>query len=236
MKRLLSALLLLSALPASCSSTGAYTASETSSERLAPAARNVGILIFEGLFITEFVAPFDVYKHVGEEMNVFTVGLTRDPIKTYEGVTLHPDFGLEDAPRIDILVVPSGIQSSGTDLENKAFVAFVKASAEKAEYVTSHCWGAFTLANAGLLAGRECTTFPTSIDDLQAKFPDTKTRKDKRFVVSEKFITSNGGLAAFEAALYVVEKIHGKAMADKVADGLVFAKQNRAYSMDPVIR
>ena len=198
--------------------------------------KNVGILLFDGLFITEFVAPFDVYKHVGDRMNVFTVGQSKQPIKTYEGVVLQPDYAMDDAPAIDILVVPSGANSTSTDLENKTMVSFVRKTAEKSQFATSHCWGAFTLAGAGVLDGRECTTFPSSIDDLQKKFSSTKTRKDQRFVVSGNVVTSNGGLAAFEAALYVVEQLYGKETADKVADGMVFAKQNRAYSIDPAIR
>jgi transcriptional regulator GlxA family with amidase domain len=230
--------LLLALAPIACQSTNS---TDTPKAAQATAAtdkqtKNVGILIFDGLFITEFAAPFDVYKHVGDKMNVFTVGLTRDPIKTYEGVVLHPDYGFKDAPRIDVLVVPSGAQSTTKDLENKELIGFVKSNAQSAQFVTSHCWGAFTLAQAGCLTGRECTTFPTSIDELQTKFPNVRTRKDERFVVSDKYITSNGGVAAFEAALHVVEAMYGKETADKVAAGMVFAGQNRTYSIEPAIR
>src|SRR5262249_30290375 len=154
-------------------------------------------------------------------------------ITTYEGVTLQPDYAFGQEPRIDVLVVPSGIHSVDSDLENAAFIGWIQAKARTAEYVTSHCWGAFSLAKAGLLDGHECTTFPSSIDDLQKKFPNVHARKDRRFVVAGKTITSNGGLAAYEAALYVVEQLYGKEKADGVATGLVFAGQNRSYADDP---
>ena len=80
MKRLLCALLLFSAF--ACRTTDEVVASEWRSAPSVPEAKNVGILIFDGLFITEFVAPFDVYKHVGDRMNVFTVGLTSDPMRS----------------------------------------------------------------------------------------------------------------------------------------------------------
>ena len=112
-------------------------------------------------------------------------------------------------------------------------MAFVKERAAKAEFGTSHCWGAFTLSATGMLDGKSCTTFPTSIDDLQKQFPKAQTQKDARFVVTGNIITSNGGVAAYEAALYVVEKLFGKETADKVAAGLVMAPQNRQYSQDP---
>lgn len=194
-------------------------------------AKNVGILIFNDVFITEFAAPLDVYKHTGDKMNVFTVAPTSAAIRTYEGVVVHPDFSFENAPRIDVLVVPSGNGSLSSDLRNDALIGFVRKAAASAQFATSHCWGCFTLAKAGLLDGKECTTFPTSIDDLQKMFPSVKAQKDRRFVVTGKFVTSNGGLAAFEAALYVVEKIYGKETADKVAAGLVYAPDNRRFAV-----
>jgi transcriptional regulator GlxA family with amidase domain len=198
-----------------------------------PAVLNVGVVIFDGLFITEFSAPFDVYKHVGDKVNVFTVAPKKAPIKTYEGVVIQPDYGFADAPPIDVLVVPSGNGSMTTDLQDATFVDFVRRSAKTARFVTSHCWGAFTLAQAGCLDAREATTFPSSIGDLGQKFPKVKAVKDRRFVVSGNVVTSNGGLAAYEASLYVVEQLFGKEKADAVASGLVFAPENRRNARAP---
>jgi transcriptional regulator GlxA family with amidase domain len=205
-----------------------------SAVELQEGAQNVGILLFNDLFITEFVAPFDIYKHVGKKMNVFTVSQTQDAIRTYEGVRLQADFTFANAPRIDVLVVPSGNGSLTTDLKNVELIDFVRKTASSAQYVTSHCWGAFTLAAAGLLDGREATTFPSAIGKLQRRFPQVKTVKNKRFVEDGNVITSNGGLAAFESALFIVEKLYGTKKAEEVASGLVFAPENRRLSINPV--
>jgi transcriptional regulator GlxA family with amidase domain len=114
-------------------------------------------------------------------------------------------------------------------------IDFVRKTAASAQYVTSHCWGSFTLAAAGLLDSRKATTFPASIAKLQRQFPKVEVVEDKRFVEHGKIITSNGGLAAFEAAVFVVEKLYGSGEADKVARGLVFAPQNRRLAINPVI-
>lgn len=195
---------------------------------LEPGAKTVGIVVFDELFITELVAPFDIYKHAGKKLNVVTIAPKTGPVRTYEGIVFEPDFTFADAPRVDVLVVPSGNRSAGADLEDRAFMAWVKQTAGQAEWVTSHCWGAFTLASCGLLDGKEATTFPTSVGDLGKRFPQVKTRTDARFVVAGKIVTSGGGLAAFEAALFVVEQLLGKEEADKIAAGLVFAPENRA--------
>jgi len=253
--RLGAVLAILLALPA-CKKTGATktdkpadetAAAESTAAAATPAAsavaqpitlkegaKNVGILIFDDLFITEFVAPFDVYKHVSSKMNVFLVGQTMDPITSYEGIVIHPHFSFANAPHIDVLVVPSGNQSTKGDLKKQEFIDYVKKTAAEADYVTSHCWGAFTLAEAGVLDGKQATTFPTSTKDMANSYSQVKVVEDKRFVEDGNIITSNGGVAAFEAALAVVEKLYGKEEADKVAAGLVFAPQNLTYARDPI--
>src|SRR5262245_47706605 len=235
MSRLVTALVAGALVACQSANHGLTSSAVQASAPVQTAQKNVGILTFEGVFITEFSAPFDTYKHVGKDVNVFTVAPKKGPIKTYEGVTLQPDYAFGQEPKIDVLVVPSGIHSIDSDMDDAAFIGWIQGKAKSAEYVTSHCWGAFSLAKAGLLDGRECTTFPSSIDDLQKKFPKVQTRKDQRFVVAGKTITSNGGLAAYEAALYVVEKLFGKEKADSVATGLVFAPQNRTYAGNPRI-
>ena len=200
------------------------------------APRNVGVLVFNDVFITEFVAPFDVFKHAGaEHANVFLVGPSHDAIKTYEGVTITPQYGFADAPKLDVIVVPSGNRSLTGGADHTAMAEFVKRRAGEAELVTSHCWGAFTLAQAGLLDGKRATTFPTSIDELSKRFPRIHAVKGERFVQDGKVVTSNGGVAAFEAALFVVDKLFGKQVADTVASGMVFAPQNIRLARYPVL-
>ena len=233
--------LLVGALSCTHTSTGSKSGSASESPSvehrapLKPAAKNVGIVVFPEVFITEFVGPLDIYKHAGDAMNVFTVAANTDAIKTYEGVWFHADYAFSECPKIDVLVVPSGNGSMTTDLANAELVDFVKSRAKTASYVTSHCWGAFTLGAAGCLDGKESTTFPGYTDQLAKSCPKTKIATDRRFVVDGNVITSSGGLAASEASLYVVEKLLGKATADKIATGLVFSPDNRRYASDPRI-
>ncbi len=189
---------------------------------------NVAFLIMDGTFNTELTAPFDIFQHTIfrkgiKAMNVFTVADTDDFITTFEGMKIIPDFNyLKDSlPKIDILVVPSAEHHLDTDLENKNLINFVKEVAVNAQYVTSHCDGAFILAKAGLLNGKVSTTFPSDIDKMREMFPDLDIRKEVLFVHDGKLITSAGGAKSFEAALYLCEYLYGKEIAKKLAGGLV---------------
>ncbi len=189
---------------------------------------NVGILVMEGVYNTELTAPYDIFQHTVfrkgiKAMNVFMVANTLEPITTFEGLRLLPDYNYlaPDLPPIDILVVPSAEHHLDSDLEDEAMIAFVKKTAEKATWVTSHCDGAFVLAKAGLLDSVGSTTFPSDIDAFQEMFPDLEVHRNVLLVHDGKYITSAGGAKSFEAALYLCEQLYGKEVTRRLAQGLV---------------
>lgn len=195
---------------------------------LKPDRYNVAFLIMDGTYNTELTAPYDIFQHTifrkgVKPMNVFTVADTDAPVTTFEGLRILPDFNYvkDSLPRIDILVVPSAEHHLDTDLENEQLITFVKETAQKAQFVTSHCDGAFVLAKAGVLDGKVSTTFPSDIDKMRKMFPHLDIRKDVLFVHDGKYITSAGGAKSFEAALYLCEYLYGKEITQSLAGGLV---------------
>ena len=189
---------------------------------------NVAFLIMDGVYNTELTAPFDIFQHTQyreniKAMNVFMVADTKAPIRTFEGMRILPDYNYleDDLPSIDILVVPSAEHHLDTDLENEVMINFVKRVAADAQFVTSHCDGAFVLAKAGLLDDVASTTFPSDIPKYKEMFPHLDVRSDVLFVHDGKYITSAGGAKSFEAALYLAEHLYGAAIARSLAGGLV---------------
>ncbi|PHI20247.1 glutamine amidotransferase [Lewinellaceae bacterium SD302] len=189
---------------------------------------NVAFLIMDGVYNTELTAPYDIFQHTVfrdgiRQMNVFTVANTRHPITTFEGLRILPDanYLTDTLPRIDILVVPSAEHHLDTDLDDEAMLDFVRRADREAEFVTSHCDGAFVLAAAGLLNNSISTTFPSDIDQMRARFPELDIRKDVLFVHDGKYLTSAGGAKSFEATLYLTEHLYGDSIARSLAGGLV---------------
>jgi len=195
---------------------------------LKPNRYNVGFLIMDGVYNTELTAPYDIFQHTIfregiKSMNVFTVANTLQPIISFEGMRILPDYNYlkDDLPNIDILVVPSAEHHLDSDLDDKKMISFVKEIGTKAQFVTSHCDGAFVLAKAGLLDEVVSTTFPSDIDAYKKMFPQLEVKKEVLFVHDGKYITSAGGAKSFEAALYLCELLYGKEVAKRLAKGLV---------------
>jgi len=228
---------------------------------------NVGVLLLHGMFISEPVGPWDVFAHGIKGMTAFFVSDDMTPKITYYGAKLYPDYTFSNHPKIDILVVPSGIgshwsflqqwysgsQSNGvwkgkttdTGLSATANISvtyygsmpnvmtFVKKASATATYVTSHCWGAFTLADAGILVDKKVTTFPGYGKDLEKYYPGQFSVNDKARIIRDgNIITSNGGVAAYEGPIFVLKLLYGECQAKTIATGLVYAEDNYMVAAD----
>lgn len=221
---------LLVAALAACGSTGGSAAAEESTPAAglhADRPLHAAFLVVDGVYNTELIAPMDVFQHTryhaGKRppIDVFTVSPDGEPITTFEGLRVVPDYGFTNHPPIDILVVPSAEGSMGKDLENEALIGWVKRVGGQARYVVSLCDGAFVLAQAGLLDGRAATTFPTDYDRFAQRFPKVDLRVNVSFVHDGRFVTSQGGVRSYDAAMYLAELLYGNAAARGIGAGLL---------------
>ena len=210
----------------SCSS-GNNSDSESKTPILPDKVLNVGFLIVDGVYNSELVAPMDIFHHTvfhtDKGMRVFTIAPDSLPLKTFEGLQIIPSYAYkyDSIPTIDVLVVPSAEHSMDTDLDNSELINFVSEKGMHAKFVMSLCDGAFVLAKAGLVDGLESTTFPSDIARYREMFPELKVHENVSFVHDGNLITSAGGAKSYDPALYLVEILYGKKVANGVAAGLV---------------
>lgn len=195
---------------------------------LKPDRYNVAFLIMDGVYNTEFTAPYDIFQHTQyrkniKAMNTFTVANTLATVTSFEGIRFLPDFDYtkDSLPNIDILVLPSAEHHLDTDLKDSVLLNFIKKVDQKALFMTSHCDGAFVFAKTGILDDVVSTTFPSDIGTYKKMFPHLSVKDSVLFVHDGKYITSAGGAKSFEAALYLCELLYGKEIAISLAKGLV---------------
>ena len=180
--------------------------------------QRVAVLLFEGVQIIDYAAPWEVFGQAGFE--IFSVSKTGQPLKTSMGMAVTPAHSFETAPVPTILLVPGGDVRS--IVEDKAAVDWVRATAGKAKHVLSVCNGAFILAEAGLLENQKATTYYPLMDMLESAAPGIHVVRDARCVDNGKVITSAGLSSGMDSSIHLVSKILGLATAQRLALNLEY--------------
>jgi len=186
-------------------------------------ARTVAIVIWDGAEILDWAGPAEVFETAGRlgahggaaVLEVYTVSRTTEPITSQRCIRVIPGFSIEDAPAPDIVVLPGG----GTDaaLNDPELVRWVGRVAGEAEVALSVCTGAFLLGEAGLLDGKDVTTWYGETDLLAARFPKARVHDGRRFIDSGSVVTTAGVSAGIDGALHVVARLLGRDLADRTA-------------------
>lgn len=166
----------------------------------------VGIVLFDGVQIIDFAAPYEVFGQAG--FAVATVSPDGKPVTTAMGLGVSPDHAFADAPEFDVLLVPGGdIHAAAAD---PAMLAFVRTRSADAKHVLSVCTGSHILAAAGLLDGLTATTFFPAVAQLAAEHPQIRVVSDQRWVDNGVIITSAGLSSGIDASLHVVARLRGE--------------------------
>ena len=89
--------------------------------------RGVGIVVFDGAEELDFVGPWEVFSMATRQMDGRRVHLfaeTTAPVTCAKGLRVLPDFSLEEAPEVDVLVIPGG-QGVRRELSNESLLRWI---------------------------------------------------------------------------------------------------------------
>lgn len=123
---------------------------------------------------------------------------------TRAAAVLVPGIWAEDAREIDAALERAAVRT--------LIAAIVKAHARGA-LIGSSCAGAFLLAEAGLLDGRECTTTWWLAPHLQKRRPAARVSAERALVVDGRVISAGAVFAQADLALHLVTRVAGPATA-----------------------
>ena len=176
------------------------------------------------------VAPYELYTVAPSKASMHTEG------SNHLGMTITPDYDFADAPTPDIVVV--GAQSGGPGLS-----AWLQKMHAQRKLVLSICTGAFKLAQAGLLDGKQATTHHWFFGDFLREFPKVKLVEQVRYVQADPITFTAGGLTSgVDLALHIVADRFGQKVAQQTADYMEYMgagwKTNQGISVltTPVTR
>ena len=180
--------------------------------------RHIGILIFPGVQQLDLTGPYEVFASL-PDTKVHLIWKDRARITSATGLVLGPTMTFDECPKLDVICVPGGGGVNAL-LEDAEMLAFIRAQAKQARYVTSVCTGSLVLGAAGLLKGRKATTHWFAHDFLE-KFGAIPVHA--RVVRDGNLITAGGVTAGIDFGLAVVAELVGKAEAEAIQLGLEYA-------------
>lgn len=191
----------------------------------------IGIYVFDDVEALDFAGPYEVFttaSRVHGRMNpgsaapfsVVTIAAESRPIRVRAGIRILPDAVIADHPPLDVLIVPGGVVTS--EQTKPATIDWIRRTDASTTLTASVCTGAFLLAEAGLLTGKQVTTHWEDIDDLRQQFPGLQVQEGLRWVDQGHIVTSAGISAGVDMSLHLVERLASRALAERTARQLEF--------------
>ena len=202
--------------------------------------RRVDILLFPQAEVLDFAGPYEVFTTANRmaarlvpgsmpPFEVRTVAAEPGAVRARAGLQALADAGFADAaPPAAVLVVPGGVVDDVR--RDESTLRWIAEAAAGAELVASVCTGAFLIADAGLIAaGTPVTTHWEDIADLRREHPSLDVREGLRWVDGGRtanggaaLVTSAGISAGIDMSLHVVERLAGRALAERTARQMDF--------------
>jgi len=188
--------------------------------------RTIGILMFDGVEALDFAGPFEVFTTAtrmqarlapaaAAPFEVRTVSRQGGTVRARAGLVVQVDHAFADAPPLDLLLVPGGVVDAALACDpTRAWIARV---APTCEIVASVCTGAFLLAAAGVTDDAPLTTHWEDLADLRAAWPALAVVDGVRWVEHGRVISSAGIAAGIDMSLHLVERLAGRALAERTA-------------------
>ena len=155
----------------------------------------------------EAVTIVDLLRRAGIE--VITAGLDDQPVKASRGMVLIADMNLDQAMQkdYDMIVLPGGLPGADNLDQDSRIHALLQKMHTGGKYIAAICAAPKVLASAGLLDGRQATSFPGSLDGCSITNMDYC---EQAVVIDGQVITSRGPGTAMDFTLSLIEQLLGR--------------------------
>jgi transcriptional regulator GlxA family with amidase domain len=194
-----------------------------------------------GIFIYDGVEPIDLAtfgvlsmaRRIAPEISICTIAPRAGEIALANGLKVTADYGIDDAPACDIVIVTGG---PGWAAQAKApatldYIRRVHASSR----VASVCTGGMILAASGVLDGGPATTkrevvppetSPVAV--MREGYPDIDVREAMLVQRPDGVVTGGGVTLCIDTTLHLLGQMLGEQVANETARILEYGRAWRA--------
>ncbi len=145
------------------------------------------------------------------------VTLDGEPVTSFNRQQVVANQRLADCKDIDLLIVPGVMGRPDRLLEQTELTEWIAEQHQNGTVVASACSGAFLLAEAGILNGRQATTHWQLADRFRQRFPKINLQIDRLIIDGVDYLCAGGTGAHIDLALHLIEKYGSKSLANVCA-------------------
>ncbi|HRQ56742.1 MAG TPA: DJ-1/PfpI family protein [Azoarcus taiwanensis] len=201
----------------------------------------VGMYVFKDAEVVDYAAPvgvISVARRFDPALDVFLLADAMRPVQTQAGITVMPNYTLDDKPALDAFVIPGGF-GTRQEMYNRKLHDYIRALPESC-LLASVCTGSWIYAQMGLLDGLAATNRKepdrleashlgkTPIDRLAEIAPACRV-SHARVVDAGRIVTAGGISSGMELGFHLLRR----AGYDEsfVADVARVMEYQRAYAL-----
>lgn len=183
----------------------------------------IAVVAFEGILPFHLSVPCAVFQSPtpggSSPFRLRVCSVEGSRITSAAGFSIGTDYGLDELAHADVIIVPSWRDPA--EVPPEALLSQLRKAAARGKRVVGLCLGAYVLAYAGLLDGRQATTHWGWASDLAERFPDVHMDADVLYVDEGNIVTSAGAAAGIDCCLHLVREMLGSDTANRIARRMV---------------
>jgi transcriptional regulator GlxA family with amidase domain len=194
-----------------------------------------------GIFIYDGVEPIDLAtygvlsmaRRIAPEIEICTIAPRGGPVALANGLQVNADFGIDDAPPCDMVIVTGG--PGWTAQANAPATLDYIRRVHASRRIASVCTGSMILAASGVLDGGPATTKrevvpPESspLELMRATYPRIDAREALLVERPEGVVTGGGVTLCIDTTLHLLETMLGPRVADETARIMEYHRARRA--------
>jgi transcriptional regulator GlxA family with amidase domain len=194
-----------------------------------------------GIFIYDGVEPIDLAtfgvlsmaRRIAPEISICTIAPRAGAVALANGLKVTADYGIDDAPACDIVIVTGG---PGWSAQAKApatleYIRRVHASSR----ITSVCTGGMILAASGVLDGGPATTKreivppeTSPVEVMRETYPRIDVCEAMLVERPDGIVTGGGVTLCIDTTLHLLKEMLGEDVANETARILEYSRAWRA--------
>ncbi len=200
---------------------------------------HIAILAIDGVFAATLMQARDFFHMAGirhsrqqglELKSVFQTRIVSPggkPASSFSEVLISVDSDLATA---DVIILPA-FWGDFDELSNRhpQIMAWLREQHAAGAVICGEATGVFWMAEAGLLNGKEATTYWRFFREFAERFPKVLLNQEKHLSDADNLYCASGVTSACDLYIYLIERFCGASIAQGVSRDILYETQ-RSYS------